>query len=194
MNRTRSAIAFLLSLAAVSAASLPARAQACRPGSDQRAICEDREIYLMPGAQGVVYAPAGGGTPFVGGGVQLAPFQWSHNNDRFGPGQGAVFFQVSLLRSPSSGSTMALWEGGTTLSFERNAGRRFAIPYFGATLGAATHPELPDVGYTYPIVGVHAVYDPHLMIDLQGGYVLPFQDLDTMRGPRGECALRFSMW
>jgi hypothetical protein len=130
----------------------------------------------------------------VGAGVHIAPFQWSHNDDDFGPGQGAVFVNASLLRSQSSEATMALWEGGTTLSFERNAGRRFLIPYFGATVGAVTHADLPDAGFTYPLVGVHAVYHPHVMVDVEGGYLLPFEELDTLRGPRGELVMRFSMW
>jgi len=186
-----------VSMAAVAlVAPAVALAQPCHGGDEAgREICKPREIYLMPGLQGVVYAPvASAATPYVGAGVHLAPLQWSHNSDDFGPSQGSVFVQASLLRSESSSSTMSLFEGGTTLSFERNSSRGFMIPYFGATVGALHHAELPDAGYGFPMLGLHAIYNPHVMIDLEGGYVFPFSDLDTLRGPRGDMVARFSMW
>jgi hypothetical protein len=140
-------------------------------GADaRRPECTEREIYLMPGVQGVVFAPVAPGVlPFVGAGVHFAPFQWSHNTDSFGPSQGAVFIQGSFLRSASSNATMAFFEAGTTLSFERNSGRQFMIPYFGSTFGGLTHAELPDSVYVFPLLGLHALYHPNLMLDLDGG-------------------------
>ena len=162
---------------------------------DHAEVCKPRDIFLMPGVDGVVYAPnAKGFDPFFGVGVHFAPYQWSHNNDHFGPSQGSVFVQTSLLRSQSSQATMALVEAGMTLSFERNSARAWMIPYFGDTNGGIIHTELPGSAYNYPFIGVHGIYTPHVMLDVQGGYMFPFRDLDTLRGPRGEAVLRVSMW
>jgi hypothetical protein len=157
-------------------------------------VCNPREIYFMPGVETVVYAPRGAKEPFIGAGVQLAPVSWSHNNDRFGPSQGSVFFQAALLKARETPGTMALYEGGATLSLERNSSRTWAIPYFGATVGGVQQPSLPSVGYTYPMLGVHALWHPNLMMNLEGGYVFPFESVDAMRGVRGQMTVRFSMW
>jgi hypothetical protein len=183
-------------LVALVFASGSARAATCDGDDrDRPEVCKPRDIYLMPGIDGVGYAPNQKGTdPFFGVGVHFAPYQWSHNNDHFGPSQGSVFIQASLLRSTSSKSTMALLESGLTLSFERNSARPWLIPYFGDSVGGIVSADLPKAGYDYPFVGLHVVYTPHLMLDLQGGYMMPFIDLDTLRGPRGEAVLRVSMW
>lgn len=163
--------------------------------NDVSDVCLERDIYFLPGVQGVVFAPvAAGGEPFMGGGVQLSPLHWSHNNDRFGPSQGALFAAVSLLRSSQSESTMALWDVGVTLSFERNSSRRWAIPYFGATIGALSHESLPDSSYTYALAGLHLYWHHHLVLNVEGGYHFPFTDVDVVRGPRAQLTARFSMW
>jgi hypothetical protein len=184
----------------ISAASLLATAAAsaapCDHGhDDERDVCRPRDIFLMPGAQAVVYRPAAkdAGT-FVGAGVHWAPYQWSRNTDRFGPSQGSVYLQATLMRSPAYDSTLALVEGGTTLSFERNSSRGFLIPYFGSSVGYLSHGTLPSGGFAFPNVGIHALYHPHLMLDLEGGYMLPFRDLDVLRGARGDAVMRVSLW
>ena len=65
---------------------------------------------------------------------------------------------------------------------------------FGTTLGGLVHAELPNAAYAYPYLGRHTLYYPNLVLDLEGGYTFPFADLDTLRGPRGQATLRFSMW
>lgn len=156
--------------------------------------CIPRNIYWMPGVTGSVFQPSGNLGAFYGAGVQFAPFQWSHNNDHFGPSQGTVILGASLLKSPRSVGTMALFEMGATASFERNSSRRWLIPYFGGTVGAVTQSELGTSAYAYPLLGGHLYWHQNLMIDVQGGYHFPFEDVDRMRGPRGELALRVSMW
>jgi hypothetical protein len=176
----------------------PARREysgACRDSDDPRDVCEARDIYLMPGVSSVLFAPAAAGNkPYVGGGVQLTPIRWSHNNDHFGPSQGAVFFQASLLRSLSSERTLALYDAGYTLSFERNSSRQFLIPYFGGTLGALSHAELGDSAYTYQFAGAHLVWHQNLVVSAEGGYQFPFSDVDVVRGPRASFSAGFSMW
>jgi hypothetical protein len=194
----KSAFVALASTSLLLLSTTPARAEYCRadlPEDQQSEVCIARHIYFLPGVQGVVFAPAAaGGDPFMGGGVQLSPLHWSANNDNFGPSQGALFTQVSLLSSSQSESTLALWDVGVSLSLERNSSRRFAIPYFGATLGALSHETLPDSSYTYTFLGLHAYWHHHLVVNLEGGYHFPFTDVDLLRGPRAQLTVRFSMW
>lgn len=174
--------------------AIPAGAEQCAGADDTSDVCIERDIFFMPGVHGVLFAPASGTDPFLGGGVQFAPLHWSHNNDRFGPSQGALYGQVSLLSSPQSPGALALWDAGFSLSFERNSSRRWMIPYFGATLGALSHTELPDAGYTYPHAGAHFFWHHHLVLNAEGGYHFPFAHVDSVRGPRAQISARFSMW
>ena len=179
-----------------------ARAERCGDGGDSRDaaragdqdVCIERDIFLMPGVQSVYFEPTAGLGPFFGGGVQLAPFQWSHNNDRFGPSQGSLLLGASFLQSPHVAGTMALFDVGATASLERNSSRRFLIPYFGATAGVLTQAQLPSAGYVYPLAGVHLYWHHNLMVDAEGGYHFPFLYIDTLRGPRAQLSARFSLW
>lgn len=173
--------------------SRPARADPC-PSNAQREVCRETNIFLMPGAQAVFFAPRGAHEPFFGGGVQLAPLHWSHNNREFGPSQGDIFLEASLLRSSGESSTLALYDVGFALSFERNSSRKWLIPYFGSTLGATLHQRLPNTGYVYPFVGVHVYWHPHFIFDIDGGYHFPFAAVDEMRGPRVQATACFSLW
>lgn len=163
--------------------------------NDTREVCVARDVQFMPGVQGVFFSPAAfSDTPFVGGGVQLVPYLWSHNNDNFGPSQGAVYFGASILSSRGSQYVMAIYEAGFALSLERNSSRNWLIPYFGTNLGGTSQKELPPAAFTYPFGGVHLYWHQNLVFDLEGGYHFPFADVDLLRGPRAQANLRFSMW
>jgi hypothetical protein len=164
------------------------------PVEDDRDECLQRSVYFMPGAIGIVYNPNGAAGPFYGGGVQIAPYQWNNNNDRFGPSQGSLYFTAAMLGSLRAPGTMALFEVGATASFERNASRRYLIPYFGGTLGGVTHPEIGTGTYAYPMGGIHLYWHHNIMVDAEGGYHFPFVDVDRGRGPRGQLTARFSLW
>lgn len=168
-------------------------ARPCSSGNPDE-ICQERDIFFMPGAQAVFFAPRAASEPFYGGGVQLAPFHWSHNNDHFGPSQGGVFFEASLLQSRSESSTLALYDAGFSLSFERNSSRNFGIPYFGTSFGGTLHKRLPNTGYAYPFVGVHLYWHQNFIFDVDGGYHYPFSNIDLMRGARVQATARLSMW
>ena len=201
----------MASCAALALFPAPAHAERCNDGSRnppphprererdaaptlEDDTCIERDIYLMPGAQTVYFVPAAKLGPFVGAGVQLAPVQLSHNNDHFGPSQVSTLAQVSLLRSPRQEGTMALFEVGATASLERNSSRRWLIPYFGATFGGLTQKELGTSAFAYAMGGAHLYWHHNLMIDAEGGYHFPFEDVDRARGPRAQLAMRFSMW
>jgi hypothetical protein len=156
--------------------------------------CIPRDIYFMPGVFGVVFQPSAGLGTFTGAGVQIAPFLYSHNNDRFGPSQGSLILSAALLRSPRTSGTMALFEVGATASFERNSSRRWLIPYFGGTIGGLTQSDVGTSAFAYPLGGVHLYWHQNLMFDAEGGYHFPFQDVDHARGPRAQLSARFSLW
>jgi hypothetical protein len=172
----------------------PAYSQDGHITTEPRDECIERNIYLMPGLQTTYFQPAGGLGPFFGGGVELAPYQWSHNNDHFGPSQGSLIIGASMLQSTKVPGTMGLFDVGATASLERNSSRRWMIPYFGAYGGVLTHQQLPTSGYVYPLAGLHLYWHHNLMVDAEGGYHFPFQDIDTLRGPRAQVSARFSLW
>lgn len=185
----------VLVIGAVLLTSTAAWAKPCKEGDDTEDDCKEYEAFMAPGATALVYAPEGAkGQPFVGGGVQIAPVQWSHNNNDYGPSQGSIFFQASILTSASSTKAMALYEGGITLSFERNANRHFAIPYFGFTTGGVYNTGFKDSGYIYPLAGMHVFSHPNVVVDVQGGYMLPFEAVDELRGFRAQASIRLHMW
>lgn len=167
----------------------------CRESDDSRDVCRPRDIFFMPGLSAVAYFPRGSSQdPFMGGGVQLTPLRWSHNNDHFGPSQGELFVQASILQSVASESTLSLFDVGYTLSFERNSSRNFLIPYFGGTLGGLAHRELGDSAYTYQFAGAHFVWHQNFVVSGEGGYQFPFSRVDVVRGPRAQLSAGFSMW
>lgn len=175
--------------------STAAWAKPCKEGEDTNDDCKEYEAYMAPGAQALVFSPAvAKKQPYFGGGVQVSIAQWAHDNNDYGPSRGNVFFQASLLRSASSEHVMALYEGGLTLSFERNANRRFAIPYFGFTMGGLSRRALPSAGFIQPLLGMHVLWTPNVMIDVQGGYLFPFTATDDLHGWRAQTTLRLHMW
>jgi hypothetical protein len=176
------------------ASSHPIRERDAAPATLEDDTCIERNIYFMPGVQAVYFEPAAGLGPFFGAGVQLAPLQLSHNNDHFGPSQISMIAQVSLLKSQRVEGTMALFEVGATASLERNSSRRWLIPYFGATMGGLTQADLGTLSYAYAMGGVHLYWHHNLMLDAEGGYHFPFEDIDRQRGPRAQLSARFSMW
>jgi len=186
-------VALALSLlAAPASADTPQRDDVREPSSCP--ICDtEKDIFFMPGAQFVLFAPSGGGA-FYGAGVSIAPMLWSHNTEEFGPSQGELYVQASILSSPDYPGAMGLFESGFTLSFERNTHRMWGIPYFGLGVGGLVHEALPDVGFAYPKVGVYVVWHPNVVVDLQGGYHFPFEHLDTLAGVRGQANVRVSAW
>lgn len=185
-------LALSFAVATLATSSL-AIAAPCSDG-ERRDECAERDIFLMPGVQGVFFAPKAGGDPFLGGGAQLAPLHWSHNNDRFGPSQGALFLEASILSSRSSDSSLAIYDVGFSLSFERNSSRRFLIPYFGTSLGGTIHQDLPAAAFAFPFGGLHLYWHENLVLNAEGGYHFPFSNVDEMRGPRAQLTARFSMW
>ncbi|MEZ4302590.1 MAG: hypothetical protein R3B70_47110 [Polyangiaceae bacterium] len=177
-------------LAASSAFAEPCEKDGDTPGTE----CREYETYVVPGGQGIVYKAAGTETPYVGGGFRLDAVRWSHHNDDFGPGEGSVYFQASLLKSPSSEHALGIYEVGMSLSFERNPKRRYLIPYFGFSSGGIVAEDVPGTGFVQPTLGLHLYASPNVVADVQGGYVFPTENVDQVMGVRGQVSIRFHAW
>lgn len=149
----------------------------------------------MPGAVAQLYLPARGGT-WLGAGVQIAPVLWSHNTEKFGPGQGKLIFDVSMLDDDGGddAGVLLLWRLGAELSFERNASRTLGIPFFGAAFGGLNQDTLGDHGFFEATVGVHAAFYKNVVATIEGGYLFPFSAVDDLRGYRASLAVNFSLW
>lgn len=187
--------ATLLVTASLLLVSTAAWAKPCRDGDDTNDDCKEYEAFMAPGATMQVFSPAGAkGQPYFGAGAQIAVVQWAHDNNDYGPSRGSVFFQASMLKSASSEHVMGIYEGGMTLAFERNANRRFAIPYFGFTMGGTSRTGLPDAGFIQPTLGMHVLWTPNVTIDAQGGYLFPFTAMDELHGWRAQASVRLHLW
>lgn len=192
MTRVIAAALLVLALAA------PAWAKCPSEGTPSRNVCKHVDAFFMPGLIGMGYFPADRAAygRWLGAGVQIVPFLWSHNTDKFGPGQGKLIFDIGLLSSTKSElGKMLLYRFGGQLSFERNASRSFAIPFFGVTFGGI-HEEtlLDDQAFFEATLGLHAVYLENVVVTLEGGYLFPFDQVDDLAGFRATLAANFTLW
>jgi hypothetical protein len=166
-------------------------------GMPSRDVCKDVNAFFMPGLTSSVYFPKDSGTlgNWYGGGFQVVPMLWSHNTDRFGPGQGKLLFDINLLSSTKSGEgTMLLYRFGGQLSLEKNASRSFAIPFFGVMFGGMNETNIKNVGFFEASIGVHAIYLRNVVVTLEGSYLFPFSNVDQLHGFRAMLAVNFTLW
>lgn len=161
---------------------------------DNAERCDEYETYAMPGGQFMFYKPSGIASPYLGGGFRLDIVRWSHHNEDFGPGEGSLYFQASLLQSKSSEHLMGIYEGGLNLSFERNPKRRYLIPYFGFSTGGMFADDLPKGGFFQPNLGIQLYSHPNVVADVQGGYMFPTDAVDKLHGFRAQASIRFHAW
>jgi hypothetical protein len=193
----RLALSAVAALVCLVAAAAPAHARCPHGGWPSSDACREVEAYLMPGVLGVSYFPKKAGGPWIGGGVQIVPLLWSHNTEKFGPGQGKLIFDVSLLDSTddADSGSMLMWRLGAQLSFERNASRTLFIPFFGATFGGISHDTVADdAGFFLGSLGVHALFFKNVVLTLEGGYLFPFSQVDELAGWQANAAVNFTLW
>jgi hypothetical protein len=197
--KTAPALALVAAVAIAAGALAPGEAHAKCPasGSPDRDVCKYWSALLAPGLIGLAYVPAGdaGLGPWYGGGVRLSLYTWSDNAVAFGPSQGKFFLDFGLLRSgEDDAQTMSLFRSGFHLSVEGNASRSWLIPYYGGSLGRVGEETLEVNWFAEAVLGVHALYTRNVRLDLEGGYVLPFSEVDVMRGPMIQVSASFTLW
>ena len=165
------------------------------PTTVDDAVCRPWTAVFLPTAFGVTYAPHDAQGTWYGGGFEATLLAWSDNTPAFGPSQGRLRFDVAALRSTAmDAGTMAMYRGGAQVSIERNASRRFLIPYFNADLGGlwtrATGSRLfADAG-----LGVYVLYVRTAIVSLEADGVLPFSNPSRLGGVRGELSVSFALW
>jgi hypothetical protein len=189
---SRAAVATLILLLAA-----PAAARCPSSGLPSTKVCRQVHAFFIPGVIGLAYFPSDDATMgrWLGAGMQLTPFMWSHNSDRFGPGQGKIIFDIGLLDSSLDGrGRMLFWRTGGQLSFEKNASRAFGIPFFGATFGGIHERDLQDQAFFEASIGVHAIYFKNVIVTLEGGYLFPFDQVDELAGFRASLAANVTLW
>ncbi len=178
-------------------AARPAAARCPQSGWPSKDSCQAVDAFFMPGLIALSYFPtkSGIGNEWFGAGVQIVPFLWSHNTEKFGPGQGKLIFDIGMLGGEQDGvGRMLLYRFGGQLSFERNASRQFAIPFFGIMMGGIQQELIQHVGFVETTLGIHAVFMKNVTVTLEGGYLFPFQRVDQLAGYRGTFAVNFTMW
>jgi hypothetical protein len=173
-----------------------AHAKCPASGSPDRSVCKYWSALLTPGVFGLAYVPGDGALgPWYGGGVRLSLYTWSDNAVAFGPSQGKFFLDFGLLGSGEDDTaTMALFRAGFHLSVEGNASRTWLIPYYGGNLGRLSEETLEVNWFAEAVLGVHALYQQNVRIDVEGGYVLPFSEIDVMKGFMAQISASFTLW
>lgn len=189
-------VSFALSSALTAALAAPAEARCPYDGVPSKKVCENVLAWFVPGVVAMGYRPAStDGRGWVGAGVQLAPVLWSHNTEKFGPGQGKVVFEVALLDDDDDATgTMLLYRFGGQLAFERNASRAFAVPFFGFTFGGLTERTIDHHAFVEASLGLHALHLRNFVLTLEGGYLFPFDRVDDLAGWRATVAANFTLW
>jgi hypothetical protein len=143
----------------------------------------------------VAYAPDDAMGTWYGGGAELALFTWSDNSPARGPSQGKLRFDVAALRSTTDGAgAMAMFRGGTQLSFERNAARSWLIPYAVSDLGGLWTSATGTRPFVDAGAGVYLLHSRRLVVDLEATYLLPFTHPGELAGPRARVAAAFALW
>ena len=177
------------------AGATTAHADCPRPGAPADDLCRPWSALLLPTVVGTVYAPSEALGPWIGGGLEVVLFAWSDSSPAFGPSQGKLRFDIGLLGSSHDGAgTMVMYRGGAQVSLERNASRRWLIPYVAADLGGLWTDALGGRGFVDGGVGIYLWHARGLVVDIEGAWVLPFSHPDQLAGPRTQLELSFSLW
>jgi hypothetical protein len=177
------------------AVAAPARAACPDDGSPNKLVCRPVSSILTPTVIGVGYFPGDAMGSWLGGGVEVIALTWGDSSPAFGPSHGKLKFDISLLRSTEDGlGTMVQYRGGAEVSFEKNPSRSWLIPYFSADLGGLWVRGPGSEAFVGAGVGVYLYYSGRLVVDLGGGWLLPFSDVDLLSGPTAHAALSVALW
>jgi hypothetical protein len=171
-------------------ASTDARAEC--PTTPDDPVCRPWSAVLLPTAYGGVFAP-NEGTMFYGGGVEAIWLAWSDNSQAFGPSQGRVRSTVGVYTAEDAG-TLVMYRTGAQVSFERNASRNFAIPYFAADFGGFHSKGTGRRWFVDAGLGIYLLHRRGMILDLEVTGLLPFHDADQLGGLTSRLALSFSLW
>jgi hypothetical protein len=162
----------------------------------ERDPCRPWNALFLPTVTATSYMPEGDGLgAWYGAGFEAVLLAWSDNSDAFGPSQGKLRFDISALRSPEDGlGTMIMYRGGVQVAVERNAARRFLIPYVTSDLGGISTDALGTRGFVDAGAGVYLFHQRATIVDLEVAYVIPFAGFDELGGLRAQLAVSVALW
>ena len=160
---------------------------------------EEHESFFMPGIGYSFWLPGDGSTygVFDGFTVEFLAVRWVHQNEKRGPSHGRLYVDFDVLFSSRANVDPAFLPLlGFDMSFERNPGRRFLIPYFGVEGGALFQKETTTLGFMTPFAGVHFYSARNVELGLKAGYLLPFssEQFIQVAGVRARLAFDLSFW
>ncbi|MDB4953784.1 MAG: hypothetical protein JWO36_1353 [Myxococcales bacterium] len=168
------------------------------PTTPDDTVCRPWTALFLPTAFGVMYAPNDASGPWYGGGFEATLLAWSDNSQAFGPSQGRLRFDIGVLKSSGSAlmdpGTMAMYRGGVQVSLERNASRRWLIPYFNGDVGGLWTRATGSRAFVDGGFGVYVLHVRSAIIDLEVDGILPFSDPSKLGGVRAQLALSFALW
>ena len=165
------------------------------PSTPDDAVCRPWSSILLPTAYGALYAPHGASGQFYGGGLEAVLLAWSDNSEAYGPSQGRLRMDVSLLHGTAmDAGSMVMYRMGAQVAFERNAGRSYGIPFFAADLGGLWSEPTGRRWYVDGGLGMYLIHHRNVIVDLEVTGLLPFTDPSTLGGFTTRLGLSFALW
>lgn len=159
-------------------------------------VNEEWKTTLLPGINGVYYAPADKSLGyFTGVGVEYLFYGGIHKNNNTGPSHSKFYLRLDMMNSSIDTVGLAfLFNVGVHLSVERNPVRKFFVPYFGLECGSIYQRLSGTTFQVTPLIGVWLFSEQNTFISAQFGYLYAAGALETMRGYRAGIGINFSLW
>lgn len=162
-------------------------------------VAEEHESFFMPGVGFAFWLPGDVSSygVFNGFSIEFLAVRWVHQNEKRGPSHGRIYVDFDVLFSTHSAIDPAFVPLlGFDMSFERDPGRRFFIPYFGLEGGALFQKQTTTLGLMTPLAGIHVYSARNVELGVKVGYMLPFtsEQFGQVAGLRARAALDVSFW
>jgi hypothetical protein len=149
---------------------------------------------LQPSVLGSTFFPRNAHGAMAGGGIEVVFLAWNANTDGFGPSQGKLRANVMELWALRDTERAVLWELGAVTSLEKNASRRWLIPYFGPSFGGIVPSFADHTLFVNATAGAYLYHLPSFSVDAEGSYALSLTRSDQLSGPRAQLTVSFSLW
>lgn len=165
--------------------------------ADQALSQAEWSAWLLPGLGYSWYRPRRAEVwgSFHGPRLELSLGTWIHQTDSPGPSHGSVYLCVDVQRSTEKGVPVLFgYAGGFALSFERNPGRRFLVPFYALEVGGLVHDEIGNPLEISPALGVHLFARQGVFVTLSGGYRLLPSRMANLSGWHASLLAGLGLW
>ena len=153
--------------------------------------------WLVPGLGYSYYRPRRANVwgSFHGPRLELSLGRWIHQTNSPGPSHGNVYLRVDVQHSTEEGVPLLFgYAGGFSLSFERNPGRSYLVPFYALEAGGLVHDEIGRPFELSPALGIHLFARQGLFVTLSGGYRLLPSRMTTLSGWHASLLLGLGLW